>query len=457
MSEVRVRMYRQGLGDCFLLRFTDGGGVTRHVLVDCGALKGTPDVTNRMRAVANDIVAETGGHLDVLVATHEHWDHLSGFLQAQELFDGITVDEIWLAWTEDPDDDLANELRDHRARARAAVATAARALGAAGTETATRTAARIDAVLAFEGDLAAGATATTGAALDWIKARPGAQPQLLRPGELAPDSISGVTVYVLGPPHDRAKIKRSDPSRRDPEVYELGGGMGLDAGFCAAAAALDAGERPDTQPFDAFFAVPTAEATASEFFEDRYLGRRDAWRRIDHDWLGLAGSLALQLDSDTNNTSLVLAFELGAGGPVLLFPGDAQVGNWLSWDDYTWETGAGADATARTVTAADLLERTVLYKVGHHGSHNATLRAQGLERMTSPDLVAMIPVNRATAAKMRWKMPFDPLLDRLMEKTQQRVLDAERGILGKGSGTRWDAFQARTQVAKWSVDYTVEW
>jgi hypothetical protein len=47
--------------------------------------------------------------------------------------------------------------------------------------------------------------------------------------------------------------------------------------------------------------------------------------------LGLAGRLALQLDSDTNNTSLVLAFELGKSGRVLLFPGDAQVGNWLSW------------------------------------------------------------------------------------------------------------------------------
>ena len=455
MSEVRVRMYRQGLGDCFLLTFTGDGAQPIHMLIDCGALKGTPDVTNRMQAVAKDIVAETGGHLDVLVATHEHWDHLSGFLQAQDLFEGVTVAETWLAWTEDPDDDLANELRRHRARARAAVATAARALAVAGTETATHTAARIDAVLAFEGDLAAGAPATTGAALDWIKARPDARPALLRPGELAPASIPGVAVYVLGPPHDRTQIKRSDPSRRDPEVYELGGAMGLDEGFCAAAAALEAGELPDAQPFDRFFAVPTGEAETSPFFTGHYLVEGEAWRRIDHDWLGLAGSLALQLDSDTNNTSLVLAFELGAGGPVLLFPGDAQVGNWLSWDDYAWETGAGA--TARTVTAADLLARTILYKVGHHGSHNATLRAQGLERMTSPDLVAMIPVNRATAGKMHWKMPFDPLLARLREKTQDRILDAELGILGAGSGTRWEEFLAHTHVAKWTVDYTVEW
>jgi hypothetical protein len=33
------------------------------------------------------------------------------------------------------------------------------------------------------------------------------------------------------------------------------------------------------------------------------------------------------------------------------------------------------------VKAEDLLERTVLYKVGHHASHNATLRQKGLELM----------------------------------------------------------------------------
>ena len=32
-----------------------------------------------MRSSA-DIEAETGGRIDVLVVTHEHWDHVSGFL-----------------------------------------------------------------------------------------------------------------------------------------------------------------------------------------------------------------------------------------------------------------------------------------------------------------------------------------------------------------------------------------
>ena len=60
-----------------------------------------------------------------------------------------------------------------------------------------------------------------------------------------------------------------------------------------------------------------------------------------------ADHLALAWDSHTNNTSLALAIELWRAGPVLLFPGDAQVGNWLSWDDHEYPG----------VTATDLLRR----------------------------------------------------------------------------------------------------
>ena len=68
---------------------------------------------------------------------------------------------------------------------------------------------------------------------------------------------------------------------------------------------------------------------------------------------------------------------------------------------------AGPEGAGRVrVKSDDLLARTVLYKVGHHGSHNATLREKGLELMASGELAAMIPVNRVTAKKMDWLMPF---------------------------------------------------
>ena len=125
--------------------------------------------------------------------------------------------------------------------------------------------------------------------------------------------------------------------------------------------------------------------------------------------MGVATTLAMQLDQDTNNTSLVLAFELGPkkqGGPVLLFAADAQVGNWLSWQDVTW-TFEG-----RTITGPDLFKRTILYKVGHHASHNATLRKLGLEAMAKLEL-ALVPTDAKMAAKVKWgTLPWPPLLDR---------------------------------------------
>jgi phosphoribosyl 1,2-cyclic phosphodiesterase len=100
-------MYRQGLGDCFLLTFPKPQSES-HVLIDCGVLTGTADAQARMRNVAQNIIDATKGRLDALVVTHEHWDHISGFLQAEEIFNTLSVGEVWLAWTEAPKDDFAN-------------------------------------------------------------------------------------------------------------------------------------------------------------------------------------------------------------------------------------------------------------------------------------------------------------------------------------------------------------
>jgi hypothetical protein len=165
-----------------------------------------------------------------------------------------------------------------------------------------------------------------------------------------------------------------------------------------------------------------------------------------------------QLDSHSNNTSLALAFELSPSGRVLLFPGDAQVGNWMSWFGREWRVKDGS--ATRKLTAEDLLARTVLYKVGHHGSHNATLRERGLELMTSRELVAMLPVDRTTAKKMDWNMPFPTLFRRLQEKTGGRILDLETGVPSDrpagASDQDWGLFLARTDVHLDWVDYRVE-
>ena len=156
------------------------------------------------------------------------------------------------------------------------------------------------------------------------------------------------------------------------------------------------------------------------FYDQFYLGRYpdglvpdQSWRRIDSDWLGAAAEFALQLDSATNNTSLVLAIELIDSGKVLLFAADAQVGNWLSWQSLSWKI-----SETQTVSGPDLLKRAVFYKVGHHGSHNATLKAKGLELMRTDNFVAFIPVDHAMAVKKRWgNMPLPGLVAALNERS----------------------------------------
>jgi hypothetical protein len=203
-------------------------------------------------------------------------------------------------------------------------------------------------------------------------------------------------------------------------------------------------------PFDRHLRISVEEAARMPFFWEHYgfagnppcemrstkhapiepslLSMGPAWRRIDTDWLGVATELALQMDSYTNNTSLAMAIELVGTGKVLLFPADAQVGNWLSWDTIA-PTFTGAEG--KSFTAADLLRRTVFYKVGHHGSHNATMREVGLERMVSPELVAFVPVDERVAREVRnWRdMPFGPLLARLYETTKGRVIRLDHGVV----------------------------
>ena len=404
-------MYRQGLGDCFLITIPRDTGTPFYMLIDCGVILGTPGAGDMMSKVVQNVIDTTGGRINLLVVTHEHWDHLSGFLQAQALFSKMHVDDVWVAWTEDPHDDLANKLRAENQALRIALTQAAMRMQLGGES---QSASEVTGLLEFFGAAGSG---TTGDALNLVKAM--VPPKALRyclptdPPIVLPGTHA--RVYVLGPPHTEAQIKRFNPSAAHPETYGL-------AAMEATAAALDPSN--DTgAPFDVQAQIPLEAARQMPFFQDHYWGEdRDgvekdqSWRGIDASWLDPLGGLALQLDSATNNTSLALAIELDDTN-VLLFAADAQVGNWLSWQELTWTLDNG-----RKVTGPDLLHRTVMYKVGHHGSHNATLKEKGLEQMVNLQ-VAFVPVDHAMAVKKRWgNMPLPELLTDLNVRTGNRVL-----------------------------------
>ena len=74
----------------------------------------------------------------------------------------------------------------------------------------------------------------------------------------------------------------------------------------------------EAQPFDTHFWIPLEAARQATFFAEHY--RNEEWRTIDTGWLDSSSTVARQLDSSTNNTSLVLAFDL-AGGEAASGPG----------------------------------------------------------------------------------------------------------------------------------------
>jgi len=526
MNQIRVRMYRQeGIGDCFLLSFPKSEGMA-HMLIDGGVLKGTEDGKARMQAIVRDIAKTTacleppGSHLDVLVVTHEHWDHVSGFLQAENEFKQLSIGEVWLAWTEKTGDALADQLREQRAKARKTVDAARQKLQISAIPAATTVLKALNNLSLFDGDLDVAGGNSTAAAMTWVREKTGAPVCFLNPGEepRTIPGIDGVRAFVLGPPKDTTLLKQSDPSKQTPEVYQLA--RETDLGFSAALldeclfsiglnfvdeldkggplspalrnefrqeiliaevtvtvqeagrkwAIIDPGKEYHIlrengklnvyakgvdagRPFDASFEVPIAKAKDDSFFRKFYYSA-DEWRQIELDWLGTAERLALQLDSDTNNTSLALAIELVDNGHVLLFPGDAQVGNWRSWEPLEW-TVKDRNGEPMKVKSKDLLARTVLYKVGHHASHNATLRENGLELMQSPELAAMIPVDEEQAhaqGKGGWEMPFGPLLKRIQEKTLGRVIRADTGV-----PDTWPAGMVARPVANdLYIDYMIE-
>ncbi len=464
LVEVKVRMYRPGLGDCFLLTFKNDEGELYHMLIDFGVLMPTSKGADRMRSIAADILSTTGAHIDTLVATHEHWDHISGFRYARKILgldpeetpeQPLQVDRVWLAWTENLDDPQVKEIIAPNLEARSlAIKAAMLGMGEKQSQ-------KVQELLRFDGpedepDALLGARKKSGGT--WLRQIMGdlrtgwGTPEYLEPASEAHEAKSvkdipefGIKVYVLGPSRKMRQLG-GKPSQAPQTSHGLK--LNQMTAFMAAAATqanLNLSAVPDIElsqsdidelsrlslPFDPSRAIPIndlekacqAEDSDQEIplevldFYQQYYGlsgdkeNKAKWRRIDYDWLRVSESLALQHVSHVNNTSLVLAIELTDSGKVLLFPGDAEEESWKEWENKEVED------------LNELFKRTVLYKVGHHGSINATLIEGGLDKMTNEDeLTAMIPVDKVRAHRNKWKFPAPSLYAELEKRTQGRII-----------------------------------
>jgi beta-lactamase superfamily II metal-dependent hydrolase len=498
-----VRMYRTGHGDCFLIAFP-GESDKRpvYVLIDCGYKPGSPAyIKTKIKDITTSIHEACGGHVDVAIITHEHQDHVNGITAKN--FAGTSIGEAWFAWTEDPNDDLANKLRRKFKDKLLGLLAARNLLAASGEADQVK---RIDEFLAFElgGDEdspfnANGAAQLLGAAGDASQsknkqsmkvfkdlAKQNRGLKFIRPHEkiLALPGAKNARVFVLGPPRDADQIADLDPHSGESFPGDSLGAASVGQYFAEAVTGMGA-----HGPFANRYCIPQSGAMTdsayglylsavygaqgyppspplgiSEPGANEVEGNAE-WRRIDKDWLFSAEQLALAMNDQTNNASLVLAFELGKGGKVLLFAADAQRGNWASWSKKSWKDGD------QTVEVKDLLARTVVYKVGHHGSHNATLNGTAsdlhanlswmAEGEHAREFTAMITAVRAWAETQNgWDHPQKAIKDALLKKACGRVFqtdcDVEQmRIFSNSPESDWEDFKGRTTGEKLYFDYEV--
>jgi len=100
---LRVRMFRVGFGDFFLLTVPTPNGA-RHILIDCGVH--ARDL-NTIRDAVAQMAEDCGSRLALVIMTHRHADHISGFATCSDIFSQITVDRVWMPWFEDPSNKAA--------------------------------------------------------------------------------------------------------------------------------------------------------------------------------------------------------------------------------------------------------------------------------------------------------------------------------------------------------------
>jgi beta-lactamase superfamily II metal-dependent hydrolase len=372
---IRIRMYNVGFGDCFLLSLpaqrSGGTQEISHILIDCGGSK--------LNKVVDDIATVTGRKLAIVIATHAHKDHVCGF---DENFSRFEIGEVWMPWTWNPDDDKAVALQKNQAAIVAGLIRCSQAmpLDPVALSAVSRLADNHPIVSLLKSGLGVNAKPR------YLKAG-----DVLVAGDISEDpkaiAVPGLSVCILGPPETEEFLRQMDPPPGEHYLH-LSLGTGEDSEV--------------TKPFGDEWVLSKKEL--SKFKEALKILPEYEKELQDRVKFSLS-DLAFAIDQARNNESIVALFTFR--GQYLLFPGDAQYGNWRYWleDPQSEET----------------LKKVTFLKVAHHGSVNATPK-DALENMSDGKFAAMVSTKNA----YHDTIPCVPLMDRLKEKTKQKVVRSDQ-------------------------------
>lgn len=328
-DKLLIRLFDVGLGDCIYCRIPKAhkDGRDFHILIDCGTLSSTEYLS---KAVANfkTLLPSIGGkrHVDLLVVTHEHKDHMTGF--GMKLWDEISFGAIWMSAAMDlnhPESRRAKKLHSFAAGAMERALRLNLSLSPQFTELAAALALNKASMTTLRETLPkANKIKPT-----YVHAR-STKTELRLP-------LKGASISVLGPEKDIDFYylgKEGDPSLRR---------LGFIDGLPDPATAVP---DPDTIPMPA-----NIDPADFQRLRSRMLSTALAFADLD-------GKVC-------NNTSVILLIEWK--GKRLLFVGDAE------WDG-AYKEGKGNCAwnVMWNLRKEKLKGPLAFYKIGHHGSVNAT-------------------------------------------------------------------------------------
>ena len=417
MKGVRIRMYNVGFGDCFLLTFPDPQR-PRHVLIDCGFHSYGPPPTGLdavVKAVIDDVTVGGRAAIDVVIATHRHKDHVFGFENAR--WKKVAVSEVWMPWTEHPTDAEARRIREAQSKKATALKKALDRMKRLGILGAVKHA-RASAVLSNSQFTNQEAMATLHRGFDGraVRAFLPEGKAITFPQRRESQSLPGVVVHILGPGRDRQIIRDMNPPKGESFLRFAGSAAGEEGGrppfdlkrwsfspqrgtgpvakdplftwLDRCVAGRERGPAPGPLP-------PSGDRTFAAAWIRRLGLSADVVRGLEEASSDDEFAAVVALEAAVNGTSLLLAFEFDRH--LLVFPGDAQWGTWKQALD--------------NPASRDILSRATFYKVGHHGSHNATPR-EFVEKVARKGLLSDAMVS--TKATKKWHdIPRKPLLEEL--------------------------------------------
>jgi beta-lactamase superfamily II metal-dependent hydrolase len=428
---LRVRMYRVGFGDFFLLSVPTKTGAG-HILIDCGVH--ARDL-GTIRDAVTQMAKDCSNHLALVIMTHRHADHISGFGTCSDIFAQISVDRVWMPWFEDRDDKKAVALQASLTAMAGQLGQQFRARLAARAQPDPATEQMLSMAENVTGALGAAGVSANQKALNVLHGgfKTPRKPDYYKAGDVAklpPDlEEAGLTAQILGPPIDDALIKQMTNKNQQ---YLAG--------------ASDADDQSEKlKPFpDAFRA--SHEDYSNRAFE--LYGPDQIIRMINGAQPDVLAAQALAADQNLNNQSLVILFSFG--GKNLLFAGDAQ---WGNWENFLYGGAYGTPGhTKLTETAQTILNKIDFYKVGHHGSANATPKDAVMAMRIG--CVGMC----STQEHAYNEVPRGPLLDALRKRMNDQLARSDQVAANDkeqanpDAGTLPRAFTTPTH--KLFIDYT---